>query len=99
MIRYKVTSTHVNPAYRPKVVWTNTKEEADAVKAKESPVAVSDIQECEVPDVVYEKIKARLSESEQFCKMDEYDQFDDIYMCYRRMLCAIDDFYDGRYAY
>lgn len=99
MIKYKVTSTHVNPAYRPLITWTNTKEEADAVKAKESPLAVSDIQECEVPDVMYEKIKARLSESEQFCKLNEDDQFDDIYMCYRWMLCVIDDFYDGRYAY
>ena len=99
MIRYKVTSTHVNPAYLPLIQWVDTKEQAEAIKAKESPLAVTEVMECEIPDAIFDKIKERLSDSEQFCEMNSDDQFEEIFNCYRKMLCSMNDFYDSRYAY
>ena len=98
MIKYKVTSTHPNPAYLPKVTWVDTQEEADALEAKED-LAVTKIEKHEVPDGVYEMIKNRLEDSKQFREMSEGEQFEDIYLCYCRLTWEMDAFYDSRYAY
>jgi len=98
MIKYKVTSTLPNPAYLPKVTWVDTKEEASALEAKEA-LAVTKIVKHEVPDGVYEMIKNRLEDSDQFREMSEDEQFEDIYLCYCRMTWEMDAFYDSRYAY
>jgi len=98
MIKYKVTSTHPNPAYLPKVTWVDSQEEAATIEAKES-LAVTKIEPFTVPDGVYELIKNRLEDSEQFREMSEGEQFEDIYTCYCRMTWEMDAFYDSRYDY
>ena len=103
MVRFKVVHRHVNPAYLPRVEWFKTQQEVDEFKKTISQAQVAYIEsvdKLQIPDGAYEFIKDFLSErSGQFKKLNEAEQLEDIFMCYRKIKGAMEDFHDSRYAF
>ena len=103
--KFKLIDTPCNPQYRPNIEWFEIKEHAEARKAEidtKTHLGVVEVKEINItiPDALFNFIKKTLADrSEQFSSMNFNHQVEEIDMCYRQMMCALDNFNDGRYAY